>query len=86
MTVSPASATYSKTSAADVVFTVVGATSIASVKKGSSTLTATTDYTYSSGTLTIKSAYLGALDNGAVTLDITADNGITKSVVITVAA
>ncbi|MBR4401026.1 MAG: hypothetical protein IKT09_04960 [Synergistes sp.] len=83
---SPETATFSKASAADVAFTVTGATALSSVKNGATTLTASTDYTFSSGTLKILDDYLGTLNNGDVKLDITSDKGVKTSVIITVGA
>ena len=79
--ISPLTVTVSKAAATDQVFTILPAsTTVSSVKNGASSLTLTTDYTYSAGTLTIESTYLGGLTVGVHTLAITTGDGATLSV------
>jgi TP901-1 family phage major tail protein len=86
-TITPLVATFSKATAADATFSITPTTStITSVKNGSVTLNATTDYTYSAGALVIKSAYLTTLTNGVATLAIDVGTGSNLSIAITVAA
>lgn len=85
--VSPLSATMSKAAAADKVFTIVpSTTTVSSVKNGDTALTLTTHYTYSTGTLTIKSTYLSGLSIGTTTLAITTGDGAVLNVFVTITA
>ncbi|MCQ2363181.1 MAG: phage tail tube protein [Acidaminococcaceae bacterium] len=71
--ISPATATFDKADPEDLAFTITStATSydVESVKNGEEVLAVSTDYTYSSGTLTIKEEYLADLPNGIVNLAI----------------
>lgn len=85
--VSPGSAIVSKAAAADKVFTITPSTvTVSSVKDDGLTLTTTTNYTYSSGILTIKSAYLGAAAVGEHTIEVTTGDGSKLTARITVTA
>ncbi|MBP2638441.1 MAG: phage tail protein [Firmicutes bacterium] len=85
--ISPLTATMSLAAAADKVFTILPATTtVSSVKNGSTAITVTTDYTYSSGTLTILSGYLDGLTAGAYTFTVTTGDGAALTVTITITA
>ncbi|MBU2703877.1 TP901-1 family phage major tail protein [Sporomusaceae bacterium BoRhaA] len=87
VTITPTTATISKTSATDKAFTIAPSTeTVSSVKNGVTALTSSTDYTYSSGTLTLKSAYLAALSTGIATLTVTTGSGASLTITITVTA
>ena len=79
---SPESATFSKGSPADVVFTVTGANSITEIKDET---VETTHYTFSGGKLTFLDDYLTTLGEAEHTFTVTADTG-TFTVKITVGA
>ena len=64
--------------------TPIGTATPSAIKNGTTALTVTTDYTYSSGTLTILYTYLDALDNGDYTINIIMTDGGNASAVITV--
>ena len=82
---SPESATFSKGSPADVVFTVTGANSVTKVADEDGTTVETTNYTFSADKLTVLDDYLSTLDEAAHTLTVETDAG-TFSVTITVGA
>jgi len=85
--ISPTTATVSIASTANETFTITPSKeTIASVKNGSTTLTSGTDYTYSSGTLTIVSTYLASLSAGTVTLTVTTTSGTALTITLTVTA
>ncbi|MEG1913127.1 MAG: X2-like carbohydrate binding domain-containing protein [Cloacibacillus sp.] len=71
---SPETATFSKAVPADVVLTVTGASLVTSVKNQASVVNAS-NYSYSSGSLTITDDYLATLANGAKTFTVVTDNG-----------
>lgn len=87
--ISPATATFdlytSGVNYGDKVFTITNA-DVTGVAIDETDLTDTTDYTYSSGTLTIKKETLDDLDAGSHTITITTDNDIqaTGTVTLTV--
>lgn len=86
-TMSPTTATFSLASPADVTTTLTPTTAtIASIKNGSTALTAGTDYTYSAGTLTIESTYLSTQSTGSTVLTITTGGGTVLTLTITVTA
>ncbi|SMC63219.1 phage tail tube protein [Sporomusa malonica] len=83
----PITATMSLAAAADKVFTILPATTtVSSVKNGSTAITVTTDYTYSTGTLTLLSGYLDGLTAGAYTFTVTTGDGATLTVTVTITA
>jgi hypothetical protein len=84
--VSPETATFSKAAAADVVLTVTAATNatLTALKNSGATVNSS-NYTYASGTLTIKKEYLTTLANGAKTFTVTMSSGDDLTVTITVA-
>ena len=85
--VTPASATVSKASPADKVFTITpGTATVSAVKIDGSSVTITTGYTYSSGTLTIKSATCGALAVGSHTIEVTTGDGAVLTMLLIVTA
>lgn len=86
--ISPLVATMSKAAAADKVFAILPTTTtIASITDDGAAMTVTDDYTYSSGTLTIKgTAYLAELAVGVHTYVITTGGGETLTVRITITA
>jgi TP901-1 family phage major tail protein len=85
--ITPLSVTVSKASPSDQVFTIApSTTTISSIKNGATSLTVSTNYTYSSGTLTIKSTYLGGLTVGTQTLTIATGDGATITVVVELTA
>lgn len=87
ITLTPTSATISKAAAADTAFTIApSSTTISSVKKDSTSLTTGTDYSYLSGTLTVKSAYLAALSTGTTTLTVTTSTGAVLTITLTITA
>lgn len=59
---------------------------VSSIKLGNTTVTKTGHWTYSSGTLTFKDAYLATLENGEQTFTVTMSNGDIISPKITVGA
>lgn len=81
---SPETATYSTTVPADVVFTVTGAESITSIKKGASTV-ASSNYVFSGNkfgaTLKFKKEYLATLSGDPVEFTIATDNGTTTATI-----
>lgn len=85
--VDPVSATVSKASPADKVFTVApSATTVSAVKIDSVAVVITSGYLYSAGTLTIKSATCGALTIGNHTIEVTTGDGATLNMILTVTA
>ena len=85
--VDPVSATVSKASPADKVFTVApSATTVSAVKIDSVAVVITSGYLYSAGTLTIKSATCGALTIGNHTIEVTTGDGATLIMILTVTA
>jgi len=77
----------SKGTPADAVFSITPTTAtISAVKIDGSVLTITTNYTYATGTLTVKSATIGALTIGSHTMEVTTGDGATLTAVITLAA
>ncbi|WP_196603432.1 phage tail tube protein [Pectinatus haikarae] len=73
-TIDKTTAAFSKAVPTDAVFTISpSTTAVSTVKNGSTALTAGTDYSYSSGTLTIKQSYLDAQSNGDVVLAVATD-------------
>ncbi len=85
--VDPVSATVSKASPADKVFTIApSATTVSAVKIDSVAVVITTGYLYSTGTLTIKSATCGALTIGNHTIEVTTGDGATLNMILTVTA
>jgi hypothetical protein len=85
--ITPLSVTVSKAAATDQAFTIAPTTTtISGIKNGATSLTVSTNYTYSSGTLTIKSTYLSGLTVGTQTLSITTGDGIVIAVVIELTA
>lgn len=86
-TVSPTEASFDKADPEDVVLTITStATSfnVTQVKNGTDALTISTDYTYSSGTLTIKQGYLAGLNNGTANLTVVMDVGNNLKVPFTI--
>lgn len=84
--ITPLIATMSLAAAADKVFTITpSSTALNVVKLNDIALTVTTDYTYSTGTLTLKSGYLDglAVGNHVFTIDVQGLSDITVTVVIT---
>jgi TP901-1 family phage major tail protein len=87
VTITPLTATFSKAAAADKVFTVSPSTAtITSVSNAASALTITTDYTYSAGTLTLKSAYLNGLTNGSKIITVTPGTGSAINLTVEIGA
>ena len=85
--VDPVSATVSKASPADKVFTIApSATTVSAVKIDSVAVVITSGYLYSAGTLTIKSATCGALTIGNHTIEVTTGDGATLIMILTVTA
>jgi TP901-1 family phage major tail protein len=85
--ITPLSVTVSKASATDQVFTIAPTTTtISGIKNGATSLTLTTHYTYSSGTLTIKGTYFSGLTVGTQTLSITTGENITITVTVELTA
>lgn len=85
--VDPVSATVSKASPADKVFTIApSATTVSAVKIDSVAVVITSGYLYSAGTLTIKSATCGALTIGNHTIEVTTGDGVTLNMILTVTA
>ena len=85
--VDPVSATVSKASPADKVFTIApSATTVSAVKIDSVAVVITSGYLYSAGTLTIKSATCGALTIGNHTIEVTTGDGATLNMILTVTA
>ena len=85
--VDPVSATVSKASPADKVFTIApSATTVSAVKIDSVAVVITSGYLYSAGTLTIKSATCGALTIGNHTIEVTTGGGATLNMILTVTA
>lgn len=89
--ISPLTATFSKASPADKTFTITttdtsSVVTVTGVRNNGVSLTSTTDYTYSAGTLTITDDYLGGLTNGDVVLDVIMNYGNNLKVTITVGA
>ncbi len=85
--VSPTTATFDKANPADKAFTVSSTAttfSVEKVKNGDAVLTSS-DYTYTSGTLTIKKEYLADLPNGTAKLTavMSAGNNLNIQVTIT---
>lgn len=77
----------SKAAPADKTFTITpSTTTVSSVKIDGVSKVVTTDYTYSAGTLLVKSATLGALAIGTHTLSVTTGDGATLSAIIEQAA
>jgi hypothetical protein len=84
--VSPETATFSKAAEADVVFTVTSsdsAVTLSAVKIGGVAVN-TANYTFASGTLTLKKEYLSTLANGAKTFTLVMSAGTSSTVTITV--
>ncbi|WP_196602162.1 phage tail tube protein [Pectinatus frisingensis] len=74
-TIDKTTAVFSKAAPADAVFTISPSTAeVNTVKNGGTALTGGTDYSYSSGTLTIKQSYLDAQSNGNVDLAVATDS------------
>jgi len=85
--ITPSSATVSKASPSDRVFMIAPSnTAISGVKIDGSSVTISTGYAYSSGTLTIKSATCGALAVGSHTVEATSSDGAVLTVLLTVTA
>lgn len=85
--VDPVSATVSKASPADKVFTIApSATTVSAVKIDRVAVVITSGYLYSAGTLTIKSATCGALTIGNHTIEVTTGDGATLNMILTVTA
>lgn len=85
--ISPLTATMSKAAAADKVFAILPTTTtVSGVTDDGAAVTISTGYTYSGGTLTLKSAYLAALAVGVHTYVITTGGGETLTVRITITA
>ena len=83
--ISPTSATVSIAAAVDKQFAISpSSATVSNVKNGAAVLTATTDYTYSSGTLTLKSTYLSGLTAGSDTITVTLGNGTALVIALTV--
>lgn len=85
---SPETATVSIAAPADLVFTVSStdaATTITALKNGSATVNAE-NYTYSAGTLTIKSTYLSGLPAGAKIFTLVMSSGTSPTITVTVTA
>lgn len=77
----------SKASPADKTFSITPTTAtVSTVKIDGVTKTITTDYTYTSGALLVKSATLGALAIGNHTLAVTTGDGATLTAIIAQAA
>lgn len=87
-TISPVTATFSKAAPVDKVFTLTlaGGATFSAVKNGNTTLTATTDYTYTNGTLTILDDYLAEQANGDVKLTVVTTDLNSPKITITVGA
>ncbi|MEG0798698.1 MAG: phage tail tube protein [Acidaminococcaceae bacterium] len=85
--ISPLTAIMSLAAASDKVFNILPtSTTVSSVKNGATALTVTTNYTYSTGALTIKSTYLSGLAAGNYTLAITTGDGAVLNVLVTITA
>lgn len=83
----PLVATVSKAAPADKVFTISPtATTVSGVTDDGAAVTITSGYTYATGTLTIKSAYLAAAAVGVHTIVATTGDGATLTMLITVTA
>ena len=77
---------FSKTAPADAVFTVSPSTAVlSSLLIGAATVN-TGNYTYASGVLTIKQAYLSGLANGNKTFTAVMPDGGNVAVTVTVGA
>lgn len=85
--ISPLTATLSKADPSDKVFAILPTTTtISGVTDDGAAVTVTSEYTYSSGTFTLKSAYLAALAVGVHTYVITTGGGETLTVRIAITA
>ncbi len=85
--ISPVSATVSLAATTNVVITVTPTTTtISGVKDNGASLTVSTDYTYSSGTLTIMGDYLETIAIGTHTFAATTGDNTTLTILITVTA
>ena len=85
--VTPATATVSKASPADKTFTIApSSTTVSAVKIDGNSITISTGYTYSAGTLTIKSATCGAQTVGNHTVEATTGDGATLTMLLVVTA
>lgn len=85
--ISPATLTYSKSAATAQTFNVVPTTeSLSTIANGSTALTVTTQYTYSSGVLTLTSTYLASLTVGTATITLTFSDGTTVTITLTITA
>lgn len=85
--ITPLVATMSKASPADKVFAILPTTTtVSGVTDDGAAVTISSGYTYSSGTFTLKSAYLAALAVGVHTYVITTGGGETLTVRITITA
>ena len=86
--ISPLVASMSKAAAADKVFVIVpSATTISGVTDDGVAMVVTDDYTYSSGTLTIKgTAYLAEVAVGVHTIVVTTGDGAELTMRITISA
>lgn len=84
---SPSTATVSIASPTNLVFTVSAGTgtNLTSILNAGSTVNSS-NYTYSDGTLTIKSAYLAGLTAGAKVFTVNMDDGSSATTTITVTA
>lgn len=85
--IAPLVASMSKAAAADKVFAILPTTTtVSGVTDDGAAVTISTGYTYSGGTLTLKSAYLAALAIGVHTYVVTTGGGETLTVRITITA
>lgn len=85
--ITPLAVTVSKAAATDQTFSILPTTTtISGIKNAGSSLTITTHYTYSSGSLVIKGTYLGGLTVGTQRLDITTGDGATLAVIVNLTA
>lgn len=85
-TVTPETATFDKASPADKTFTIASTATtfnVNKVKNGDAALTSS-DYTYASGTLTIKKEYLADLANGTAKLTVIMNAGNNLNIQVTI--
>nr|WP_281172965.1 X2-like carbohydrate binding domain-containing protein [Cloacibacillus evryensis] len=83
LTVSPATATFSKSAPADVALTVSASASVSALKIGGTAVNSD-NYTVLDGTLTITDDYLATLANGEKTFTVETADGLTATVKVTV--
>ncbi|WP_339302309.1 X2-like carbohydrate binding domain-containing protein [Paenibacillus sp. FSL H7-0737] len=87
-TITPTTASFDKKTAnqADVAVTLtLNGNTLSTIKNGTATLVASTDYTVSGSTVTIKKEYLATQALGSTTLTFEFSAGTTQSLVVTIA-